>query len=259
MPKLTLLLCLMIAGGISSAQEQLLFDQRLTKETIKLIGMYPQYDENRTYEKYNFFITDKKVIDSLIKTVKYGARTEKILEQNDFSIIVTKNNKVIDRWSISPRFSNINTDGSPNVFDISILEKLARRFPMRYNYYRKIFSSPEQYKRFEDSMLLRDNILFIYEPDFKYEGSFEVEFPKNAEFPNAGPAIEYINKKLGKQIDKSKFSAAFPLTEYNLRNQNQITLIVNAPEWVFKGFKDDKVLKKTWTPAKFDAMIFEKL
>lgn len=87
--------------------------------------MDAHYDENRTYQKYNFFITDKKVIDSLIRTVKYGSRTRNIMEHDNFSLIVTKNNRIVDRWSISPKFSNINTDGSPNFFDIDILASLS--------------------------------------------------------------------------------------------------------------------------------------
>ena len=259
MCRLTLLFFLMYIPVVSSAQGQLLFDQALTKDTIKLIGMYPQYDETRMYERYNFFIEDKSVIDSLIKTIRYGTQTSNIMEQNDFSIIVTKENKIIDRWSVSPKFKNVNTDDGLRAFDIDILAALSARFPMRYNYYKKAFSNPEQYKLFEDSMLLRDNILFIYKPDFRYEGSFDVEFPKNNEFPNAHKAIAYINKKLEKSIDKSKFAAVLELTDYNLNNQNQMTITINAPKWIFDAFNDAKAYKKSWTPAETDAMIFEKL
>ncbi|ANH81660.1 hypothetical protein A8C56_12315 [Niabella ginsenosidivorans] len=244
---------------ISFCQGHLLFDQQFLNDTVKLIGMDSPYDENRTYQKYNFFITDKTVIDSLIKTVRYGERVRNIMENDNFSLIVTKNNKIVDRWSISPKFNNINTDGSPNVFDIGILDALSSCFPMKYNYYKKVFSSAEQYKSFEDSMLLKDRTLFIYKPDFRYEGSFDVEFPKNKEFPDARKAIEYINKILEKRLDKAKFSAVYVLTEYNLNNQNQITITISSPKWVFNEFNDKAVQKKSWTSAENDAMIFERL
>jgi len=54
------------------------------------------YDENQTYQKYNFFFTDKTVIDSLIKTVRYGEPARNIMENDNFSLIVTKNNKIVD-------------------------------------------------------------------------------------------------------------------------------------------------------------------
>lgn len=260
MPRLFCILLLLLGVRlISFCQGHLLFDQQFLNDTVKLIGMDSPYDENRTYQKYSFFITDKTVIDSLIKTVRYGERARNIMENDNFSLIVTKNNKIVDRWSISPKFNNINTDGSPNIFDIGILDALSSRFPMKYNYYKKVFSSAEQYKSFENSVLLKDNTLFIYKPDFRYEGSFDVEFPKNKEFPDARKAIEYIDKILEKKIDKSKFSAVYVLTEYNLNNQNQITIKISSPRWVFNEFNDKTVQKKSWTSAENDAMIFERL
>lgn len=260
MPRLACVLFFLLGVRmISFCQGQLLFDQEFINDTIKLIGMDAHYDENRTYQKYNFFITDKKVIDSLIRTVKYGSRTRNIMEHDNFSLIVTKNNRIVDRWSISPKFSNINTDGSPNFFDIDILASLSERFPMKYKYYNKVFFSTEQYGHFEDSMLLKKNTLFIYRPDFRYEGSFEVEFPKNKDFPDARKAIEYINKILEKKTDKSKFSAVYALTGYNLNNQNQITITISSPKWIFDEFNDGKAQKKSWTSAENDAIIFEKL
>lgn len=257
-----LVFVIVFLGGIctvSQGQEQhLLFDQALLRDTIKLIGMYPQYDKYKTYERYNFFIKDKKVIDSLVRTVKYGARTQNVMEQNDFSIIVTKNNKIIDRWSISPKFKNINTDGESNAFDINILADLAARFPLKYEYSKKVFASENQYNQFEASMLQKNNMLFIYKPDFRYEGSFELEFD-SSQFPNADEAIKYIDKKLKGVIQKSKYSAVYILTDYNLLNQNQITITVSGPKRIFESFNDKKAKKKLWTPAEFDAMIFEKM
>ncbi len=35
-------------------------------DSLKILGMYYNWDENKIYERYNFYITDKKTIDSLV-------------------------------------------------------------------------------------------------------------------------------------------------------------------------------------------------
>ena len=42
--------------------QKILFDTLTVDSTTKIIGRYPQYDKNRTFEKYNFIIEDSATI-----------------------------------------------------------------------------------------------------------------------------------------------------------------------------------------------------
>ncbi|WP_157445739.1 hypothetical protein, partial [Chryseobacterium indologenes] len=132
MKKTILVNILALTQNIYSQNKLLKSDKITTTDSVKIIGMYVKWDKNKTYEKFNFFITDKKVVDSLFESVEYGASSENEWEHNNFNIILTKANKQFHQVSISPALHNAHINGKSYKFDVSILEKLAKKYPLTY-------------------------------------------------------------------------------------------------------------------------------
>lgn len=226
-------------------------------DSLKIIGMYYNWDANKTYENFNFYISDKKIIDSLIKNVEYGEQSQNISEHNNFSIIVTKGNKILDRWSLSPKYQNIYIKGQAHRFDISLLSKLANQYYFKYKWYKKEFLSKSEFDIYYNSKLRNVKTLFIYEPNFSYEGSFELEFPKNETFIHPKAIDEYLRPKIKKILKNEDFSISYALTEYNLKNRNQYTMTISGPQMLYNKLKEKKAKKSEWKPTKLEAQIFE--
>lgn len=257
--KLTLLLCFSFLSPIFSQTK--LFEEIKDKNTdsLKMMGIYYNWDENKTYEKYNFYITDKNVIDSLIANTEYNEGTKNISEQNNFSIIVTKNNKIVDRWSVNPKFENINIKGKSHKFDISILALLAKRFSFKYKWYKQEFPNKESFENFYTNKINDSKTLFIYEPNFTYEGSFELQFQKNETFLNPKAIDEYLRPKIDEILGNKKFSISYVLTAFNMNNRDQYTMTISGPKELFNKLQEKKAKKGDWVNTKLEAQIFEKL
>ncbi|MCF2218858.1 hypothetical protein H9Q08_06050 [Chryseobacterium sp. PS-8] len=258
MKKIILLVILAINQNIYSQNKLLKSDKLTTTDSVKIIGMYPKWDKNKTYEKYNFLITDKKVVDSLIESVEYGDNTKNEWEQNTFSIILTKGNKEVRRVSISPALHHAHTNGESYKFDVSILEKLAQKYPLRYKWYEKEFKDEQQFNQFNSEILKQEKTLYVSKPTFIYEGSFELQFPKNEKFLHPKAIDDYLRPQIEKIVNGKKFSISYIANEFNLKNKDQYTMTINGPYTLFKDLKDKNSKKGEWIPEKFIAVIYEK-
>lgn len=257
--KLTFAILLFVFSQIFSQTKLFESIKNENTDSLKIIGMYYNWDENKTYEQYNFYITDKKTIDSLISNTYYNEPTKNISEQNNFSIIVTKNNQILDRWSVNPKFENINIKGQCNKFDISTLGKLAKKFPFKYNWYKQEFKNKEEFEKFYSNKINDKNTLFIYKPNFVYEGSFEIQFPKNEIFIHPKAIDEYLRPKIEKISKDEKFGISYILTEFNMKNRDQYTMTISGSKNLFTKLKEKQGKKGNWTPTKLEAQIFEKI
>ncbi|KMQ64910.1 hypothetical protein ACM46_11925 [Chryseobacterium angstadtii] len=257
--KKTILFIILALSQIVHGQNKLFKSDNLTDtDSVKIIGMYPKWDKNKSYEKYNFLITDKKVIDSLIESVEYAEPTKNISEQNNFSIILTKGNKVINRWSISPKFTNININGSSRQFDISIVDNLSKKYFFKYIWYEKEFKNEKEFSKFNAEILKQEKTLYVNKPIFVYEGSFELQFPKNETFPHPKAIDEYLRPQIEKIVKEKKFSISYKLDEFNMKNRDQYTITVEGPYFLFTDLKEKNSKKGKWVPAKFIATVYEK-
>lgn len=246
--KLTFAILLFVFSQIFSQTKLFESIKNENTDSLKIIGMYYNWDENKTYEKYNFYITDKKTIDSLISNTYYNEPTKNISEQNNFSIIVTKNNQILDRWSVNPKFENINIKGQCNKFDISTLGKLAKKFPFKYNWYKQEFKNKEEFEKFYSNKINDKNTLFIYKPNFVYEGSFEIQFPKNEIFIHPKAIDEYLRPKIEKISKDEKFGISYILTEFNMKNRDQYTMTISGSKNLFTKLKEKQGKKGIGLP-----------
>jgi hypothetical protein len=60
---------------------------------MRLIGMFPHYDEEKTFENYNFIIEDIKVLDSIAKIIRKGKEVKNQSTRNEFHIRLFEGNK----------------------------------------------------------------------------------------------------------------------------------------------------------------------
>ncbi|REC74475.1 hypothetical protein DRF60_17660 [Chryseobacterium elymi] len=258
MKKTIVFIVLAISQNIYSQNKLLKSDKLKTTDSVKIIGMSSKWDKNKTYEKYNFLISDKKVIDSLIESVEYGDNTKNEWEQNNFYIILTKANKEFDRVSVSPALNNAHIKGKSYKFNVSVLEKLSKKYPLTYNWYEKEFKNEQEFNKFNTEILKQEKTLYVSKPTFIYEGSFELQFPKNEIFLHPKAIDEYLRPQIEKIVNGREFSISYKANEFNMRNPDQYTMTINGPYNLFKKLKDKKGKKGKWIPAKFIAVIYEK-
>ncbi|MGB8191912.1 MAG: hypothetical protein WCF67_08340, partial [Chitinophagaceae bacterium] len=51
--------------------------------------------------------------------------------------------------------------------------------------------------------------LFDYAPQFKYEGSFEIQFPRNKQFPHPKAISEYLTPLVESVVSKGEYSITY--------------------------------------------------
>lgn len=258
MKKTIVFIVLAISQNIYSQNKLLKSDKLKTTDSVKIIGMYPKWDKNKTYEKYNFLVTDKKTVDSLIQSIDYGKEVKNEWEHNSFNIIVTKANKELYRVSISPSLNNAHINGKTYKFDISVLEKLSKKYPLAYKWYEKEFKNEQEFNQFNTEILKQEKILYVSKPTFLYEGSFELQFPKNETFLHPKAIDNYLRPQIEKIVNGKEFSISYIADEFNLKNRNQYTMTISGSYDLFKELKDTNSKKGEWVPAKFVADIYEK-
>ncbi|KFF06478.1 hypothetical protein B0A68_21695 [Flavobacterium reichenbachii] len=228
-----------------SQTKSILENIKIDKNT-KLIGMYPQYDKNKTYKNLNFYINDQNIITDLINKLSYEKIVKNRIERNDFRILVLQGNEVLENWMLSPANSNINMNGTFYEFNFKIIKELSKKYPFDYTFFKKEFSTQKEYDAFVLSLRKDNKFLFSYEPDFKFEGTFQIKFLKNSQFPNPKVIDEYLRPKILKIAKESEFNITYILDNYNKENTDQYTMTIEANKDIFDKLKLENLKQKNW-------------
>lgn len=64
-------LFLLLYSCLNFAQSKPLLEKIAINGSIKIIGMYPQYDKTAKYKKFNFYIDDQNIIKGISKNYKF--------------------------------------------------------------------------------------------------------------------------------------------------------------------------------------------
>jgi len=253
---ITLILYLMFYNSFS--QESLVFGNIEFNENMRLIGMYPHYDKDKTFEKYNFIIEDLKELDSISKFIQKGKYVMNQVTENEFVIRLFEGDKIIQTWSLGPKYSYIRTNKkSYEFFTIQILD-LAKKYGFKYKYFKKSYKDKIQFDKDYKIMKSDSNFLFVYKPNFKFAGSFEVKFYKSEEFNNPKAIYHYLIKKIGKLKKEEVYHIYFAASDYNRKNRNQYTMTIESDFELYEWFNDNNGEKKEWILNDFSATIFVK-
>lgn len=253
---ISLIFSLMVFNSFS--QESLVFENLKLNENMRLIGMYPQYDENKTFENYNFIIEDLKVLDSIAKIIRKGKEIMNQSTRNEFDIRLFEGDKKIQTWSFNPNYSYIRIDGKSYEFDANQILNLSEKFGFRYNFYKKLYPNKKEFNQDYENLKVDPNLLFVYKPDFRFAGTFEVKFLKSGKFKHPKAISQYLNKKIEKIKKEEEYRVYYRLNEYNRKNPNQFTMTIESDFELFEWFNDKNGEKKDWTPNEYSATIFIK-
>jgi len=240
------------------SQESLVFQNLELNKNMRLIGMYPNYDEEKTFENYNFIIEDINEIDSIAKIIRKGKEVKNQSTRNEFHIRLFDGNKKIQTWSFNPKYSYIRTDGKSYEFDANQILNLTEKFGFKYNFNKKLYRNKEQFEQDYEKIRSDPNLLFIYEPDFKFAGTFEIIFHKSEIFKHPKAISEYLREKIGKIKEEDDYRVYYVASDYNRNNPNQYTMTIESDFELFDWFNDKDGEKKVWTPNEYSATIFVK-
>lgn len=252
------ILFLIFLSSQTFAQKNI-FDTLKIDNSTKIIGRFPQFDKNKTYEKYNFIIEDKNQIQDFIKNIKLGAEVPNSMENPNFRLTVIKNFKEIGSWTINPtRKSAMTHDGHTYKFDLSQIAELNKTYPFEYNFKNVKFISVTEFKTFLLEQQKNPKFLFNYSPQFKYEGNFEMEFKKTSEFPHPKAISEYLKPFIENIVKNDEYSLGYILDEKNMNNREQYTMTIQGSKELFEKLKVKGVKNKNWQTTEEDGTFFYK-
>ncbi|MBS7331973.1 hypothetical protein [Faecalibacter bovis] len=243
--------------NIVQAQQTLIDKVNFDEKTI-LVGMAADYNTDKSYEKYNFFINDAKSISGIKLNLEHGYELEnKVTDSNHFMIYAIKDRKIVDQWLVNPRLYNVFNNGIAYSFDADKLENIAKQFPFEYEIELKTFKSEKEYLKAKKAIDLDQKVFLLYEPVFDYEGTFEVSIKKDETFKTPADAETYL-RDLVKPTTKKNVIITYALNEKNLKDPSQMTMIVAGPEEVYKKIKIVGHEKSEWKPEIFEATVVRK-
>jgi hypothetical protein len=254
--KYLVILLLTVTNQLFS-QNKLLFADIKISDSMKLIGRYPHYDKDKTFEKYNFIIEDFKVLDSLTKTLKVGKPASRIFDNANFLIeLVDGKHNIINSWTVLPNYSSIVGGGDFYEFDTNILVDLAKKYPLSYTFYEKEVKTEKAFSQFRDTLFKDNNFLFFYKSKLVFEGHFNLEFEKNKKFSSPKAISEYLAPTLDKLATKGKYNVIYELNDYNISHRNQYSMTISCSYEVYEAFIDKNAKKKEWQVDVNNATIF---
>jgi|TARA_B110000211_G_C13920648_1_gene482580 hypothetical protein len=240
------------------SQKSLILENIDLNQNMRLIGMYPHYDKEKTFEKYNFLIVDFKVLDSLSKLLTKGKEVKNQFTKGEFNIRLYQGNKKLKTWSFNPKYSYLRINGKSYEFDANQILSLAKSYPLEYSFNKMSFKSEEEFNKKYENLKLNENLLFVYKPNFKFGGKFEVKFLKTKKFKHPKAITAYLNKYINKSRKKDEYRAYYVLTNYNKKNRNQYTMTIESDLDLFESFNIKKGEKGKWIQNEFTATIFMK-
>lgn len=252
---ITILLILVSKNAFSQKN---IFDTITIDSTTKIIGRYPEYDQTKTYEKYNFIIEDSLAIAKFAKTLKLGEEVSNSIEDPSFEICIIKKNKEKGCWTINPTSKSAMThDGHTYKFDINQIADLNKKYPFKYYCEKIVFKGKEEYRTYLNEQKNNPNFLFDYKPQFKYDGSFEIEFEKSEKFSSPKAISEFLYPFIDKIVDRNEYSVSYILGEKNLKNIGKsFTMTISGSKKIFEILKMQKYKNENWQSSIEDGWFF---
>ncbi|MEP4534786.1 MAG: hypothetical protein ABJ004_16965 [Cyclobacteriaceae bacterium] len=248
---------LFFAANLAYAQNNLLFEDIEFTNSMRLVVMHPHYDERSTYESYDLIIDDKKTFDSLRSSLTYGSEVTNFWDRNEPSIILLDGDQSIKRWAINPMKASIRIDGKSYRFNTDLIQELASKYPLNYSTEKTEFTSPEEFEEFRSQVQNDQSYLFMYKPNFDYQGFFEVRFMRSNKFRHPKDIDPFLRPQLKKITSEEEFRISYVANEYNLSHRNQFTMKVDANKNLYEQFNGKKCEKLGWTDAVYTATVFK--
>lgn len=239
--------------------QKVLFDTLKVDSSTKIIGRYEHHDLKKTYEKFNFIIEDPSSISQFIKNLKLGEEVNNSFENPNFKLTVVKNFKEIGSWTINPNQKSAMThDGHTYAFDLNQINQLSKTYPFHYEYHKKTFATKNEYDTYLKEQKNNPNFLFVYGPQFAFEGSFEIEFKKTEQFANPKAIHYYLTPYIEEIVPKGTFRIGYVANKKNVQNPEQYTMTIYGPKKIFDNLKLKNLKNENWQPTVENGIFFYK-
>jgi hypothetical protein len=212
----------------------------------KLIGHYARFDKNKTYREYNFILKDSIEIKKLIYDLTSGDKRNDAVMRPSFFISLIQNHKVSKTWILSPTTNCIFFNENNYEFDISRLQKISKNHPFDYTVEEVAFKQKNDYIKYLNKQKKDKQFLYNYIPEFKYEGSFEIEFPKNEIYSSPKAIFDYLNPIIEKISKKEEYRLGYLLNEKNSINRDQYTITIEGSKKLFNTLKLENLKAENW-------------
>ena len=207
--------------------------------------------EDKTNQHLCFIIDKVKDMNDMKAEWVFEKKAMRGSGYNSLSIYITRNKKIEGTFSINPTFSNIFIDGESYEFDFSVLESYARKYPLHITTKKTEFKTKVAYEKYYLAALKDPKFLFLYEPNFRYEGSFTIAVDKSDIYPDPSAAIKELDRQFLQFSPREKFNITYLLSPENMANQNAMVLEVDSDKSAFDAFKGNKTFRKgNWLPMK---------
>ena len=256
--KLNIIVFFLFIGINSFAQETLVFEELDLTDNSRLIGMYPHYDEEKTFEEYNFIIEDVRTIDSISKIIKKGKEIRNQSTRREFTVRLYDGDKLLKVWSFDPEYSYIRTEGKSYEFNAEQMMEIAKKFGFTYSFNEKKYNTKDEFEEDYKELLSDDNLLFVYKPNFKFEGKFTIKFPKSKKFKHPKAISQYVEQLIGDSRKQEEYRFYYIANGYNLKHPNQYTMTMESDYELYKDLKIKKTEKGIWNKMEYSATIFMK-
>lgn len=227
-------------------QEKYIFDTAKIDGATKLIGRYPQFDKQKTYKEYNFIITDPQTIKEVIMKMPLCKEGENIIEDPEFRLNIIQHFDEVKTWTVNPKLKSVRYNGHTYEFDISILKTLAKKYPFDYKFDKIIFKSKTDYEQYSVKQKSDPTFLFDYAPQFKYEGSFEIQFPRNDRFSSPKAISDYLTPLIENIVQKKDYRVNYILNDKNRNDPTQFTMTIIGSRKLFDELQADGLKKEHW-------------
>jgi hypothetical protein len=238
------------------AQEKYIFDTSKIDNTTKLIGRYPQYDEYKTYKEFNFFISDPETIKAVIMKIPLGKEGENEIQDPDFKISIVQNFDEVKTWTVNPKLNSVMSNGHTYKFNVSQLKELAKKYPFDYRFNKLTFNNKSEYEQYLEKQKTDSLFLFDYAPQFKYEGSFEIQFPRNNKYSSPKAISDYLTPMIEKIVSKNEYRISYILNDKNLNDQTQFTMTITGSKRLFNELQLDDLKKENWSATLENGLFF---
>ncbi|MFK7969276.1 MAG: hypothetical protein AB8F95_02865 [Bacteroidia bacterium] len=251
---LTIVLILSLNAGFGQITS--LFKDIEFTDSMRMVVMHPHYDDDDTYIEYDLLINKKDVFDSLAPLFTYGKEVLNYFNLKEPTIYILKGTEVIKKWSFNPERFSIRVSGKSYRFNTEMIKELAQKFPLKYEAEQKVFTSSLLFANFNTAIQHDTTFLFMFEPNFDYDGSFKLRFKKNKKFKHPKAISQYLKPLLLEITGEENFMIMYVLDDYNLAHPNQYTMTIKCKQELFEAFKDKSAKKSKWENDIYTATVF---
>jgi len=237
-----------LAGrAIGAKKEMPVFKSVKFDSGYSVIGIAPDAGSALLFKDYCFIVNSLDNLKLLKKNWIASGLSKSVPDQPLFKIYALKNHEIKQEWNVFPSDSAIYTSDDYFKFDISLLRKLASKFPLEYDVKIDSFNNREEFAIFKEASIQKDSFLFVIDPIAGFEGNFPVKVEKSDKIESFQDAVNELDKYCSRVTGKSKYSINTKNNVTSFNSDNQVVFIIKSDKQFYDKYNSDRFIKGKWT------------